>query len=156
MMKLNFAQIRQLMRHQYPMLLIDRVKEVRAGEYICAEKNITASDICYGRTDPAHEAPGAYAYPATLMLESFFQAACLLGCLTNPELTTGGHIPLLGSVHQCAVHREAFPGDRLEHRVRMLKNLGETFVFGGEVRIDDEPAASIEMALITYRKEETR
>jgi 3-hydroxyacyl-[acyl-carrier-protein] dehydratase len=145
------------MAHQYPMLLIDRVREYAAGGHICAEKNITASDVCFSRTD--HGLPDdqqAYAYPNSLMLESFFQAACLLGCLTNQHLATGEYVPLLGSIHDCKVHRAAFPGDRLEHRVRMLKNLEETFVFSGEILIDDEPVASIGMVLITYRKEGTR
>jgi len=150
-MRLNYAQVKQLVSHRHPILLVDRVTEAAIGEWIRAEKNITANEFCYGEIeDEAHD-PRAYAYPVTLMLESFCQAAYLLGRLSNSQTLSGRHIPLFGSIHQSTIYREAFPGDKLEHHARIVKNMGEAIVVGGEILINGQIAAEIGMALLMIK-----
>ena len=41
---LNIHQIRELLPHRYPMLLVDRVLDWEAGKKITAIKNVTANE----------------------------------------------------------------------------------------------------------------
>ena len=41
---LTIEEIKAIIPHRYPMLLIDRVEELEAGKRIVAKKNVTANE----------------------------------------------------------------------------------------------------------------
>ena len=51
---LNIHQIRELLPHRYPMLLVDRVLDWEAGKKITAIKNVTANEEFFNGHFPNH------------------------------------------------------------------------------------------------------
>ena len=44
---LNIEEIKKILPHRYPFLLLDRVMEVRPGEYCQALKNISGNEAVF-------------------------------------------------------------------------------------------------------------
>ena len=42
---INIEEIQEYLPHRYPMLLVDRVVELKLGKYIKAFKNITTNEL---------------------------------------------------------------------------------------------------------------
>lgn len=46
MPQLNIHQIRKILPHRYPFLLVDRVEDIEYGKTIHAIKNVTVNEPC--------------------------------------------------------------------------------------------------------------
>lgn len=149
---LDQAGIKAILPHRFPMLLVDAVREIEEGARIVAIKAVTGSESCYARL-PADASPRSYAYPPTLIIESFCQAA---GVLSNraqavdPERT----LMLFGSLSGFALHADVYPGQIMEHHVRIERSLSDAAVFSGEVRVDGTVVATAERIVVAIRPRE--
>ncbi|MGH8880315.1 MAG: 3-hydroxyacyl-ACP dehydratase FabZ family protein, partial [Stackebrandtia sp.] len=74
---MDYAGLRRLLAHGWPVLLVDRVLALEPGVCLTAVKAVTGSEPCY-RDLPRGLPADRYAYPVALMLESFGQAAAVL------------------------------------------------------------------------------
>ena len=71
---IDIEEIKKILPHRYPFLLIDRVIEVKQGDYIKALKNITYNEpFFHGHF------PNKSVMPGVLIIEAFAQATALLG-----------------------------------------------------------------------------
>jgi len=70
---LEAEQLKKILPHAYPFLLIDRVIEVKKGKSLVAIKNITANEWCFGAPGPDLKY-----FPETLLIEAAAQAALVL------------------------------------------------------------------------------
>jgi 3-hydroxyacyl-[acyl-carrier-protein] dehydratase len=148
---LGHADIRALMPHRHPVLLVDRVIEVVPGERIVAEKAITGSEPCY-----AELAEGlgqeAFAYPRSMLVESFGQAGGVLWAVTRAARggnTTG--MPIFATLRDCVFSQEAFPGDVVRHVVWIDQLVGDNIFLKGEMWLGDERLAEIGSVLAVLR-----
>ncbi|MGP3947300.1 hypothetical protein [Streptomyces sp. 7N604] len=138
----DHARIRQLLPVRHPMLLVDRVASVEAGREICAVKAVTGSEPCYQGL-PEGLSGREYAYPRSLSLESFGQAAALLWL----ETVGGGGVPdgvlMLAAIRDCRFEGAVYPGDVLRHVVRLDQLVGDNAFLSGEIWVDDRCLASM-------------
>ena len=72
---LEYNQLQKILPQAYPFVLLDRVTDFKAGEYLTAIKNITANDCCGG--DPLDDEPSAI-FPEVFLIEAAAQAALVL------------------------------------------------------------------------------
>ena len=122
-----------ILPHRYPMLLVDRVVALEPGVGLVAQKAITASE-------PWFRDGARMEFPPVLLLESWCQAAGILVAHVNPNPDVlSGQVMLFGSIADVRFGRPVVPGDVVEHRVRLVKDLGDTAVFDGESSVDGEP-----------------
>jgi len=112
---LNFAQLRQLLPHGPGMVLLDRVEELRPGVELRAVKSISGGELCYAGVDAA-AGIDAFAYPASLLLESFGQAAAVLWLNSEPS---GQRVLMFAAAKDCRFTGHAYPGDVIQHVVRL-------------------------------------
>ena len=68
---LDYQQLKEILPHAYPFLLIDRVEEYKEGERLVAVKNITGNEWTSG----GGETP---VFPEVLLIEAAAQAALVL------------------------------------------------------------------------------
>jgi 3-hydroxyacyl-[acyl-carrier-protein] dehydratase len=130
-MELDHAGIRALLPHRHPMLLSDRVEEVAPGESLAAVKAISGCEPCYRDLPddcPAHR----YAYPVSLLIESFGQAAAVLWLLSRPGGETAGRLPMFVAARDCRLEHPVYPGDVVRHRVRLEHGAGSAALATGE------------------------
>ncbi|GAA3892886.1 3-hydroxyacyl-ACP dehydratase FabZ [Streptomyces lacrimifluminis] len=125
-------RIKNTIPHRGEILLVDRVTRVVPGETLTAVKAVSGNEPCYARLGQ-DAAPADYAYPTSLAIESWAQAAVLLSVweTPNPDVLAG-KVELAGSINEVTVGARAYPGDVLEHRVRLVKSAGETAILAGE------------------------
>ena len=134
--------------HGHPMVLVDRVVAVDVGRRLVAHKAITLSEPCYSRMR-ADWRPEAFAYPTSLLIESFGQAAALLWA--SSEGGSADSIVMFAAAKQCEVSRRAYPGDVLEHEVVLDRVVAGTAFASGETRVATKRIATFTSIIAVAR-----
>jgi 3-hydroxyacyl-[acyl-carrier-protein] dehydratase len=146
---LDCARIRSCLPHAHPMLLVDRIVWIERGKSIIAIKAVSGAEPCY-RNLPRDLPPERYAYPASLMLESFGQAAATLWIET-----AGGRNPddlvILTAARNCCIDGYAYPGDTLRHVARIHNVVGDTALVEGEIWIGERRIVTVESMMASIR-----
>jgi 3-hydroxyacyl-[acyl-carrier-protein] dehydratase len=138
----DFGEIRSSLPHGPQMVLLDRVEWLDPGRRLRATKAITGSELCY-----QHLAPGLpaerYAYPASLIMESFGQAALMLWVSRPgfPGLETT--MPMLAAVRDFVIEGQAFPGDVLRHEVEFERSIADTGFASGQTWAGDRRIVAV-------------
>jgi len=150
-MILSHAKIKSILPHRYPMLLVDTVKSLEPGVSIVATKNVTGNEPCFAAlADWA--GPEQYAYPRTLIMESFGQAAGIIFTMDQRQAKLPSHeVLFFGAATRCLFHEDVFPGDTLEHRACLERRLSDAAVFSGEVWVGDRRVVEIERMIMVSR-----
>lgn len=137
---LDYEQIRDIMLHRFPMLMLDRVTVMEKGARMVALKNITGNEIWF-----LGHFPKQAIMPGVLMIEAMAQAASLFDTLSrgdsHPEVAK-----YLGRV-EAQFQRITVPGDVMEIEVVMLKQLSHAVLTKCYVRVDGNIACSAELTL---------
>ncbi|GGQ06520.1 3-hydroxyacyl-ACP dehydratase FabZ family protein [Streptosporangium pseudovulgare] len=148
---LGLADIKRVLPHRYPMLLVDRVTDLVPGVGLTAYKAVTANEPWY--RDLADDADPAY--PRTLLVESWCQAAGVLVAWAepNPDVLSG-QVMLFGGMADIEFSAPVLPGDVLEHRVRLMRALSDTVLFEGESLVGGEPVLRVGRVVMAMRPAE--
>ncbi|MCU1681793.1 MAG: beta-hydroxyacyl-(acyl-carrier-protein) dehydratase, FabA/FabZ [Amycolatopsis sp.] len=137
------ARIREVLPHRHPILLVDRVDEIVHFESLTAVKAVTGSEPCYA--DMAETAQGKdFAYPASLILESFCQAGAFLWLesMRAVDRRLDGKL-VFALAKDVAFHLPVYPGDTLRHELRMDRVLGDNAFLSGRIRVGDAVVAEV-------------
>ncbi|WP_274563264.1 3-hydroxyacyl-ACP dehydratase FabZ family protein [Streptomyces spiramyceticus] len=136
-------RIKNTIPHRTPILLVDQVVEAVPGERMSTRKAVSGNEPCYAAL--ARDAPpAAYAYPIAFVIESWAQSAVLLSTWENPNPDVlAGKVELAGSINDVAFDGHAYPGDVLEHTVRMVKQAGDTAILAGETHVGGRRLLSV-------------
>ena len=125
-------QIKKILPHRYPMLLVDRVLDLEPGRRLTAVKAVTCNepwyrDLAEGSDESQH------AYPPVLLVESWCQAAGVLAAwdAPNPDVVEG-QVMLFGGMSDICFSGPVLPGDVVEHHIRLVRALSDTLIFEGE------------------------
>lgn len=102
---LDIKQIKELLPHRYPFLLVDRVIELEEGKRIVAIKNVTANEPFFNGHFPEYPV-----MPGVLVVEALAQA-CGLAVVQDPA--NQGKIGLFAGIDKCRFKRQVVPGDQL-------------------------------------------
>lgn len=138
--ELGLGEITALIPHRPPMLLLDRAAVDRTGEWLTATRTVLA-DEPWGA--------GRAGYPALLLVESWCQAA---GVLTMRATDPGpGSLLLLGSVRGAEPGAPVFPGDRIEHRVRLVRAAGDSAILTGQSVVDGRVVLGVRQVVVAVR-----
>src|SRR5262245_6743850 len=62
---LSFEQVRGMLAHRFPFLMIDRVMEIERGKRLRAVKHVTGNELCFLGHFPDHAI-----FPGVLILEA--------------------------------------------------------------------------------------
>ncbi|MGI5531157.1 hypothetical protein ACQEVX_28375 [Streptomyces syringium] len=141
----ELPEVASLLPHRYPMLLVDRITALVPGERITVVKTVTHNEPWYAGLTPGQD----LAYPASLLVESWGQAAGLLASAAAPDARS--QVMLFGSVSQAVFHRPVLPGDVVEHRITLSRSLGDSVIFEGESRSEAGPVMSVGQMVMAFR-----
>lgn len=149
---LDHQAIKKINLQRYPIALLDRITAYQPGVCIVAIKAVTATESCYEHvTDEAPES--CMAYPQSLMIESFCQAAGPL-CL-HSGLDFQSNTMLFVSMAGVEFLQPVYPGQVMEHHVALKKVLSDAAVIGGTIQVDGRPVARFSQLLIAAKKQFT-
>lgn len=129
----DLNQIKQILAHRYPFLLIDRILELEKGRRVLALKNITVNDAF-----SMEYFGGIYPMQGVLQVEAMAQTAAFL-ILDAAE--SGGKLAYFSTIDKVRFRRPAVPGDQLHIEVELLKLRARASKFIGRCWIDGVKAS---------------
>jgi beta-hydroxyacyl-ACP dehydratase FabZ len=123
------ADLRRLLPHRYPFLLVDAVLECELGVRLVARKLVTHDEPFI----PGHR-PGDPEMPGMLVLEALAQAGglLLLAELDDPAR----HVVYFAALEAVRWHGAVRPGDDLRLHVAVLKSRGPLRKVHAEARVE--------------------
>lgn len=143
--ELDVNEIQQLLPHRYPMLMIDRLVDIVAGESGVGIKNVTYNEPFF----PGHF-PQAPVMPGVLIVEAMAQAAAAYTSYTE-DLDVEGKIVLFMGVDKARFRRPVVPGDQLRIRVRTVHKRPPVWKFDGVAEVDGKKVAEAQFsAMLTH------
>ena len=145
---LDIHQIRKILPHRYPFLLIDKVTFYEPYKTIIAIKNITANESFFQGHFPVKPI-----VPGVLIIEAMAQAAALLGCVSTAEVDRNGHLYYLVGVDQVRFKRPVEPGDQLVITVEFEKVRQNLWKFHARATVAEDFVAAAELLTTTVLEE---
>ena len=136
---LDITEIRKLLPHRYPFLLIDRVVDYKEFEYLTAVKNVSVNEPQF-----TGHFPQLPVFPGVMTLEAMAQATGLLAFKTFGE-AKDNEIYLLASIDKAKFKGQVVPGDQLVIKVEYIKNRSGIAVFNGYAYVNDLLVCSAEL-----------
>lgn len=141
-MRAEAIDILRNMPHRNPMLLVDAIQVEDDSDRAVAFKNITFCEPCYRSADAA-QYQEELAYPLSLLVESFGQAAGLLlwrrGFLATASTNNA---VVFGEFAEIDVVGSAFPGDQLRHEVKLDYAGPQLVILSGQTKVLDRAIAN--------------
>jgi 3-hydroxyacyl-[acyl-carrier-protein] dehydratase len=138
----DFGEIRAILPHDVPMVLVDQVVRLEPGVSLSAVKAISGSEPCYAGV-PEGLPKARYAYPTSLLIESFGQAAALLWHSAQGSLAGPGELLMFAAARECRFSGHAYPGDVLRHEIRLETSVARTGFASGETWVGDRRIATM-------------
>ena len=134
---LGIEEIKRLIPQRFPFLMLDRVVEIKEGQYIKAYKNVSMNEECFNG-----HFPGSAVFPGAFIAEGMAQAACVLLKKSIKDLTAT--LFYVTSV-KIRFFRVVIPGDQLHITVKTVKMTRIGGVFETEASVDNDIVAKGEM-----------
>lgn len=134
---LDREQIKTIIPHREPMLLIDGVEELIPGEHGRGWLDVTADMFwCAGHF------PGNPVMPGVLIVESMAQLGAVV-MLSHDSYR--GKTAYFGGIKNARFRRKVFPGDRLTMETHIDRVLGPVGNGSAKAYVGDELACSCEI-----------
>jgi beta-hydroxyacyl-ACP dehydratase FabZ len=145
---LDVNEIRTILPHRYPFLLVDRIVELEA-ERIVGLKNVTANEPFF-----MGHFPDFPVMPGVLIVEAMAQTAGILVLRSIPDRDQ--KLVLLVSVDAARFRKPVVPGDQLRIEMKVIKRKGTVAKMAGTAhvagvlvaeaevmcKLEDKPAAA--------------
>jgi len=143
---LDINDIRGILPHRYPFLLVDRIVEIDA-ERIVGIKNVTANEPFF-----QGHFPDFPVMPGVLIVEAMAQTAGVL-VLQNME-DRHNKLVLLVAVENARFRRPVVPGDTLRMEMKVIKRKASVAKMAGVATVDGVVVAEAEVMCKLADKEE--
>uniref|UniRef100_A0A0E0I6Z8 3-hydroxyacyl-[acyl-carrier-protein] dehydratase n=1 Tax=Oryza nivara TaxID=4536 RepID=A0A0E0I6Z8_ORYNI len=111
---MDINQIREILPHRFPFLLVDRVIEYKGGEYAVGIKNVTINDNFF----PGHF-PERPIMPGVLMVEAMAQVGGLV--MLQPEIGGSRDNFFFAGIDKVRFRKPVIAGDTLIMRMTLTK-----------------------------------
>ena len=134
---LEIEEIKEILPHRYPFLLVDRILELDPGVRAVGLKNVTVNEPFFQGHFPLHPV-----MPGVLIIEAMAQVGGVM-ILSIDE--NKGKLAYLGTINDAKFRRPVVPGDALEMEVVLLRIRGNTGKVRCTARVGGQEAASAEI-----------
>jgi 3-hydroxyacyl-[acyl-carrier-protein] dehydratase len=130
--ELNIEEIKRILPHRYPFLLVDRVTALEEQKSIHGYKNVSGNEEFFQGHFPASPV-----MPGVLIIEALAQLGAILKlkCYPNEK-----RIAYFAGIDKARFKRVVVPGDKLELAVTVLRDRGNFAIMQGEASVDGQLA----------------
>ncbi len=136
-MNLGPAEIRGLIPHRYPFLLVDRIEELEPGARAVGIKNVTQNEPFFQGHFPDYPV-----MPGVLIVEAMAQVGAV-GVMVNEEYRD--KLALFAGIDNVRFRRQVIPGDVLRMEVEIVRLKGRIGRGKGRATVDGEKACEADL-----------
>ncbi|MFW6126822.1 MAG: 3-hydroxyacyl-ACP dehydratase FabZ [Thermodesulfobacteriota bacterium] len=144
----TLEEIKRVLPHRYPFLLVDRILSMELGQHIVGLKNVTVNEPFF-----VGHFPDNPIMPGVLIIEAMAQVAGILALLTNPENLSNRNLYLM-SLDKVRFRRPVVPGDQLILDLKVLRGGKKVFKMQGRATVEDNLAAEAEIVAMVGKQED--
>ena len=146
----NVVEIQKILPHRYPFLLVDRITDLKQGEYIEGYKNISISEPVFQGHFPDHPI-----YPGVMIIEGMAQAGGVLAFKSMDGATQEeiqNKVVYFMSIDKAKFRTPVTPGDKLVYKINVIKNKGAIWQLDAKAYVDDKVVAQAELKAMIVDK----
>lgn len=136
-MELSSDQIKQIIPHRYPFLLVDKIVEMEPGQSARGVKCVSVNEPFFCGHFPEYAV-----MPGVLIIEALAQVGAV-AILSVEEHK--GKIALFGGIKNARFKRQVVPGDVLELECEIIRWHGPVGMGKAVARVDGQIAATAEL-----------
>jgi 3-hydroxyacyl-[acyl-carrier-protein] dehydratase len=141
---MNNREIRNILPHRYPFLLVDRITDLEPNVKAVGLKNVTANEPFFQGHFPDYPI-----MPGVLIVEAMAQVSGILAFHSGAN----GKSTYLMSIEKAKFRKPVIPGDQLRFEVSVVQNRKNVWKFSGEAFVDDKLVAQAEFTAMVSDEE---
>lgn len=142
----NIEQIKDMIPHRDPFLLIDEVRGLIPDTCAVGIKTLSPDEPFFKGHFPGHPI-----MPGVLIIEAMAQTSAVLVIATMGKQT--GSVVYFMSVDKARFRKPTFPDDTLELHITKLRNRGPVWKFKGVARVNGAVVAECVFAAMIVKPE---
>ena len=142
---LDIEEIKAIIPHRYPFLLVDRILEVEDGQRAVGIKNVTANEEFFNGHFPDYAV-----MPGVLIIEALAQVGAV-AMLKKPE--NKGRLAFFAGIDGCRFKGQVKPGDQLRLEVVMTRLRGSIGKGKATASVDGVTVAEAELMFALGEKQ---
>ena len=127
----DLEEIKRLIPHRYPFLLIDKVENIIIGKSALGIKNVTVNEPYFQGHFPSKPI-----MPGVLIVESMAQTAAILVSKTI-KIVDHDFLVYFMTINNAKFRKLVQPGDILKLKVLVERNRGNTWKFSGNAFVEE-------------------
>lgn len=134
----DIARILKALPHRYPMLLVDKVVEIKPGEEITAIKAVSFNESFF-----QGHFPGRPIMPGVLQIEALAQAAGILAVETL-DLAGSGKLVYFMAIEEAKFRAPVEPGCLLTLQAGFVQQRSRVCKFWGKASVDGKVTCDVQ------------
>ena len=138
---INKDQIKELLPHREPMLLIDELKNIKKLYSATAIVNVKKDSFFVNG-----HFPGEPVMPGVLIVEAFGQAAAALTVNGLDKSTYENKLVFLMTIEKARFRNPVIPDCKLELKIEAIRTHGRVWKYKGEAFVGDNKMADAQWA----------
>ena len=138
---INKDQIKELIPHREPMLLIDELKNIKKLSSATAIVNVKKDSFFVNG-----HFPGEPVMPGVLIVEAFGQAAAALTANGLDKSTYENKLVFLMTIEKAKFRNPVIPDCKLELNIQAIRSHGRVWKYKGEAFVGDKKMADAQWA----------
>ena len=136
-MILSSDEIKKILPHRYPFLLVDKITDFEPGKYAKGIKCVSANEMHF-----VGHFPEKQIMPGVLIIEALAQTGAI-AILTEEE--NRGKIALFGGIKNARFKKQVIPGDVLKLNCEIIKRHGPVGIGNCNAYVDGNLAVTAQL-----------
>lgn len=137
---LTINEIKEILPHRYPFLLVDKIESLEPGKKAIGYKNVTINEYFFQGHFPQEPV-----MPGVLIIESLAQVGAVAALSVEENK---GKIAYFVGINNAKFRSKVVPGDTMKLEVEMIKKKGPLGIGKGIATVKDKKVCEAEISFM--------